>query len=37
MEWMDKNNRTFFFVKLYRAWSCNKGERIVADAKKAVR
>ena len=37
MEWMDKNNRTFFFVKRYRAWSHNKGERIVADAKKAVR
>lgn len=36
MEWMDKNNRTFFFVKWYRVWSRNKGKRIVADAKKAV-
>lgn len=37
MEWMDKNNRTFFFVKWYRVWNRNKGKRVVADAKKAVR
>ena len=35
MEWMDKNNRTFFFVKIYRTWSRKKGEQVVADAKKA--
>lgn len=35
MEWMDKNNRTFFFVKWYRVWSKRKGESIVANAKKA--
>ena len=36
MEWMDKNNRTFFFVKWYRIWSKRKGESIVADAKASV-
>ena len=35
MEWMDKNNRTFFFVKMYRKWCIKKGKRVVANAKKA--
>ena len=36
-EWAHENHRIPFFVKWYRVWSRNKGERIVADAKKAVR
>lgn len=36
-DWAHDNHRVPFFVKWYRAWSRNKGERIVADAKKTVR
>ena len=36
-DWMAQENRVPFFVKWYRVWNRNKGERIVADAKKAVR
>lgn len=36
-EWAAENHRVPFFVKWYRAWSRNKGERIVANAKKTVR
>ena len=36
-DWAAKNHRVPFFVKYYRVWSRNKGERIVADAKEAVR
>ena len=34
-DWMARENRTFFFVKIYRTWSRKKGEQVVADAKKA--
>ena len=32
--WMARENRTFFFMKMYRKWCIKKGKRIVADAKK---
>ena len=34
-DWMARENRTFFFVKMYRKWCIKKGKRVVANAKKA--